>query len=42
MDVAHFFVLRFALIGRVEDLIKMDICFMWLAGIKRSDLRTIN
>lgn len=27
---------------RIEDLLKRDICFMWLAGMKRPDFRTIN
>ena len=27
---------------RIEDLLKRDIYFMWLAGMKRPDFRTIN
>lgn len=27
---------------RIEDLLRRDICFMWLAGMKRPDFRTIN
>lgn len=27
---------------RIEELLKRDICFMWLAGMKRPDFRTIN
>lgn len=27
---------------RIEELLRRDICFMWLAGMKRPDFRTIN
>lgn len=27
---------------RIEDLLKRDVCFMWLAGMRRPDFRTIN
>lgn len=27
---------------RIEDLLRRDVCFMWLAGMKRPDFRTIN
>lgn len=27
---------------RIEELLKRDICFMWLSGMKRPDFRTIN
>lgn len=27
---------------RIEELLKRDVCFMWLAGMKRPDFRTIN
>ena len=27
---------------RIEELLKRDICFMWLSGMRRPDFRTIN
>lgn len=27
---------------RIEDLLRRDVCFMWLAGMRRPDFRTIN
>ncbi len=27
---------------RIEELLRRDICFMWLAGMRRPDFRTIN